>query len=376
MPQRSTHRRSLDSPTINRKTPLRIDPSVVRIVVAIAALHIIGWGTLVGVVVPLHLSIGTKAFGLGVGITAYMLGVRHAFDADHIAAIDNTTRKLLGEGRPSGSVGFWFSFGHSSVVFGLTVLLALGIRSFADHLANSESAVSATAGLIGTLVSSGFLCLMAVLNIVALLDIWRAFRRLRAGQYNEAALERQIDNRGLVIRLLRPLMKAVTQPWQMVAVGFLFGLGFDTATEIALLVLSSSGAASGLPWYAILCLPMLFAAGMLLFDTIDGSFMKFAYGWALSQPVRKIYYNLVVTGLSVAVALLIGGIETLGLLGERHHLRGAFWTWVSGIDLNSAGFVIVGLFVASWSVSLIVWKYANIEARYAIAPGRSSERDL
>ncbi len=341
--------------------------SLAGMIAFIAALHIVGWFTLIAIVAPQHFSVGAKAFGIGIGMTAYMLGMRHAFDADHIAAIDNTTRKLLREGRRPLSVGFWFSCGHSSVVFVLTLLLAFGIRALAGPVVDANSELHNIAGLVGTIVSGGFLYIIAGLNLVVLLDIWKVFRRMNAGIYDEAALEKQLGNRGVMNRLLGTVMKLVSEPWQMYFVGLLFGLGFDTATEIALLVLTGSGAASGLPWYALLCLPILFAAGMSLLDTIDGCFMTRAYGWALLKPVRKIYYNLIVTTLSVAVALVIGSIEILGLLCDQFSLHGAFWTWVDGIDLNSVGFVIVGLFVLTWLAALAIWKYGRIEERWTAA---------
>jgi high-affinity nickel-transport protein len=343
----------------------------------VLALHVIGWFTLVAIVAPGHYSVGTKSFGVGIGVTAYTLGMRHAFDADHIAAIDNTTRKLMGEGRRPLSVGFWFSLGHSSVVFVLALLLSLGIRTLAGPVSNDDSGLHDVTGLIGTLVSGTFLYVIAALNIVILAGLWKVFRRMRSGHFDEAELENQLNNRGLMNRLLGRVMKSITKPWQMYPLGLLFGLGFDTATEIALLVLAGSGAASGLPWYAILCLPVLFAAGMSLLDTIDGSFMNFAYGWAFSKPVRKVYYNLTITGLSVAVAVIIGTVELLGLLADKLNLHGVFWDWVGGLDLNVVGFVIVGLFFATWVLALVVWKYGRIEEKWSTglqpAPERSSE---
>ncbi|HVJ55011.1 MAG TPA: HoxN/HupN/NixA family nickel/cobalt transporter [Aliidongia sp.] len=342
--------------------------SLIGMIAFIAMLHIVGWFTLVAVVAPQHLSAGARVFGVGVGLTAYLLGMRHAFDADHIAAIDNTTRKLMGEGKRPLSIGFWFACGHSSIVFGLTFLLTLGIRALAEPVIDDKSQLHAVAGLIGTLVSGAFLYLVAALNLVILANIWRVFRQLRADGYcDEAALERQLEGRGLVNRLLRPAMRLVSKPWHMYLVGLLFGLGFDTATEIALLTLTGSGAASGLPWYALLCLPVLFAAGMSLLDTIDGSFMCLAYGWAFSKPVRKIYYNLIVTGLSVAVALVIGTVELLGLVSEKLSLRGAFWSWLANIDLNSVGFIVVGLFVAAWAAGMAIRKYGRSEERWVAA---------
>ncbi|MFC9502198.1 HoxN/HupN/NixA family nickel/cobalt transporter [Streptomyces sp. NPDC057002] len=330
----------------------------------ILALHVIGWFTLVVIVAPEHYSLGERTFGIGIGVTAYTLGMRHAFDADHIAAIDNTTRKLMSEGQRPLSVGFWFSLGHSSIVFVLAFLLSLGVKALAGPVANDDSTLHGLAGWIGTTVSGTFLYVIAIINLVIMAGIWKVFRQMRSGHFDEAALEEQLDNRGFMNRVLGRLMKSITEPWQMYPLGLLFGLGFDTATEIALLVLAGSGAASGLPWYAILCLPVLFAAGMSLLDTIDGSFMNFAYGWAFSKPVRKVYYNLTVTGLSVAVALLIGTVELLGLIAEKADLHGPFWDWVSGLDLNVIGYVIVGLFFATWAVALVVWKVARIEEKW------------
>ncbi|HEF5873764.1 TPA: HoxN/HupN/NixA family nickel/cobalt transporter [Burkholderia cenocepacia] len=343
-----------------------IDLSAIAIVAFIVLLHVVGWGTLIALIVPQHLSVGSRAFGIGAGITAYSLGMRHAFDADHIAAIDNTTRKLLGEGQRSASVGFWFSFGHASVVFGLAVLISLGMRSLSAHVVDAGSTLRTLTGVLGAVVSSVFLYAIAALNVAAFHDLYAAFRAMRTGRYDEAQLERRLESRGLVARVLAPLMRIVRKPGQMYFVGLLFGLGFDTATEIALLVLTGSGAASGLPWYAILCLPVLFAAGMLLFDTIDGSFMHVAYGWALARPVRKIYYNLVVTGLSIGVALVIGTVEVLGLLNRALGTHGAAGTWLAALDLNDLGFAIVGLFVATWAVSIAIWKVGRFEQRWAV----------
>ncbi|MFJ9121458.1 HoxN/HupN/NixA family nickel/cobalt transporter [Streptomyces sp. NPDC102394] len=340
----------------------------------VIALHVIGWFTLVGIVAPEHYSIGEKSFGIGIGVTAYTLGMRHAFDADHIAAIDNTTRKLMGEGKRPLSVGFWFSLGHSSVVFVLALLLSFGIKAVAGPVRDGGSELHDVTGVIGTTVSGTFLYVIAAINLVILAGIWKVFRQMRSGHFDEAALEEQLDKRGFMNRLLGRVMKSITKSWQMYPLGLLFGLGFDTATEIALLVLAGSGAASGLPWYAILCLPVLFAAGMSLLDTIDGSFMNFAYGWAFSKPVRKVYYNLTVTGLSVAVALLIGTVELLGLLAQKLGLHGPFWDRVAEVDLNVVGFVIVGLFFATWIVALLVWKFGRIEEKWTAGLARPAEQ--
>ncbi|WP_204807874.1 HoxN/HupN/NixA family nickel/cobalt transporter [Mycobacterium riyadhense] len=333
----------------------------------IVAFHLVGWLTLLCVVDPARLSLGGKAFGVGVGLTAYTLGLRHAFDADHIAAIDNTTRKLMSDGQRPLAVGFFFSLGHSTVVFVLAMLLATGLRVIAGWVENDSSTLHRYTGLIGTSVSGLFLYLIAILNVIVLAGILRVFARLRRGGYNETELERQLDNRGLINRFLGRLTKSITKSWHMYPVGLLFGLGFDTATEIALLVLAGTGAAAGLPWYAILCLPVLFTAGMCLLDTIDGSFMNFAYGWAFSNPVRKIYYNITITALSVAVASLIGSVELVGLFAEQFGWHGPFWDWLGGLNLNAVGFVVVGLFVAAWALALLIWRYGRFEEKWALA---------
>jgi nickel/cobalt transporter (NiCoT) family protein len=331
----------------------------------IVALHVIGWTTLLVIVDPARLSVGGKAFGIGVGLTAYALGLRHAFDADHIAAIDNTTRKLMSDGQRPLAVGFFFSLGHSTVVFALAMLLAIGAKAIVGPVEDDSSTLHHYTGLIGTSVSGVFLYLIAILNLVVLAGILRVFLRLRRGEYDEAELEQHLDNRGLLNRLLGRFTRSITKSWHMYPIGLLFGLGFDTATEITLLVLAGTSAAAGLPWYAILCLPVLFTAGMCLLDTIDGSFMNFAYGWAFSNPVRKIYYNITITGLSVVVALLIGSIELLDLFAGQLRWRGPFWDWLGGLDLNTVGFVIVGLFVSTWAVALLVWRYGRIEEKWA-----------
>jgi nickel/cobalt transporter (NiCoT) family protein len=314
----------------------------------IVGLHIVGFGLLFGVVVPHHLS----AFGVGVGITAYTLGLRHAFDADHIAAIDNTTRKLMGEGQRPLSVGFFFSLGHSTIVFGLTALFALGIKGLSGAVGNDGSTLHQATGLIGPSVSGAFLLGIGIINLLVLLRIVGAFRGMRRGELNEQDLEDQLNARGFMTRFLGRATRAVGQPWHMYPLGLLFGLGFDTATEIALLATAGTAAASGLPFYAILCLPILFAAGMCLLDTIDGAFMNFAYDWAFSKPVRKVFYNITITGLSVAVALGIGTIE----------LAQAFT--ITNVDLNYAGYVIVGLFAMTWAVAFAIWRLGRIEEKW------------
>jgi nickel/cobalt transporter (NiCoT) family protein len=331
----------------------------------VIGLHAVGFFILITVVAPHHYHLGSSgAFTVGLGLTAYTLGLRHAFDADHISAIDNTTRKLMAERKRPLGVGFFFSLGHSTVVFALTFLFAVGIRALGGQVTNSGSTLHTVTSFIGTGVSGGFLYIIATLNVIILIGILRVFREMRRGEYDEAELERQLNSRGLMNRVYGRFTKTITKEWQMYPIGILFGLGFDTATEVALLFLAAGAAGAGLPFYAILCLPVLFAAGMSLLDTIDGSFMNFAYGWAFSKPVRKVYYNITITGLSVAVALIIGTIELLGLAVTKLSLKGAFWGWVSQININTLGYVIVAMFVATWVAALLIWRFARIEERW------------
>jgi len=331
----------------------------------IVGLHVVGFGILILAVAPQHFKLGSAGtFAIGTGITAYTLGLRHAFDADHISAIDNTTRKMMSEDKRPLSVGFFFSLGHSTIVFSVAFLLAVGVRALSGPVQHGQSTVHTVTNVIGTTVSGSFLYLIAILNIVMLVSIVRIFSEMRRGAYDEQALEAQLNSRGFMNRFFGGRLNAIRQPWQMYPVGVLFGLGFDTATEIALLVLAAGAGAAGLPFYAILCLPILFAAGMSLLDTIDGSFMNFAYGWAFSQPVRKVYYNITITGLSVAVALFIGTIELVGLLTDKLGIHGAVADWLQNFNINSAGFVLVGMFLATWAIALAVWRIARIEERW------------
>jgi high-affinity nickel-transport protein len=333
-------------------------------VAAIVGLHVVGWGLLTLAVAGGNQASAGKAFGVGTGVLAYTLGMRHAFDADHIAAIDNTTRKLVGDGKRPLSVGFFFSLGHSSVVFILAILLNFGIRALNSDLRNDKSTLHGMTSVIGTSVSGTFLYLIAALNVVILIGIVKVFREMRSGKFSDAELEEQLAKRGLMKRLLGPLNKRVDAPWKMYPIGLLFGLGFDTATEVAFLVLAGTAVISGLPFYAVISLPFLFAAGMSLFDTADGCFMNFAYDWAFARPVRKVYYNLTITGLSVFVAFFIGTIEILGLIGQQAHLNGGFWNFMTAFDINKAGFVIVGVFVLTWAAALAIWRFGRIEAKW------------
>jgi len=331
----------------------------------IVLLHVVGWGVLVAFVVPQGYQVGGQLFGIGLGVTAYTLGMRHAFDADHIAAIDNTTRKLMTEGKRPMSVGFWFSLGHSSVVFIMVTLLAFGIRALAGALENDQSTLQKTTSVWGTSVSGVFLLLIGLVNLGALIGILKVFRKMREGTFDEQELEDQLDKRGFLNRILGRVTRTVTKPWHMYPVGLLFGLGFDTVTEVGLLVVAGGAAAASLPWWAVLTLPILFAAGMSLLDSIDGTFMNFAYGWAFSKPIRKIYYNITVTSLSVAVALLIGGVELVSVLAEKLDITGGPLAAIARIDLNDVGFWIVGLFAATWALALVVWRLGRIEERWS-----------
>jgi nickel/cobalt transporter (NiCoT) family protein len=341
--------------------------------VFIMALNMLGWGIFAFAVRPHHFRYTGLGIGLGVALTAWTLGARHAFDADHISAIDNTTRKLMGEGRRPLGVGCFFSLGHSTIVLALALVLALGVRSAGPQITGAGSTLHEVGGVLGTSISGAFLYAIAAINLAVLLGIVRAFARLRGGVApDELELDRLLERRGLITRLLGGLSRRVVRSWHAYPLGLLFGLGFDTASEVALLVIAAGAASTGLPVYAILSLPILFAAGMTLLDTIDGSFMNFAYGWAFSKPARKLYYNLTITGLSVAVALLVGTTELLSIATQRFGLHGAFWQWVAEIDLNTVGYVIVGLFVLTWVLALAIWRLGRIEERWEASVRSSS----
>jgi high-affinity nickel-transport protein len=349
-----------------RSLDARQKRTLFMMVSVVGALHAIGFLTLIALVAPNRYDLGTSGvFTVGIGVTAYTLGLRHAFDADHISAIDNTTRKLMHEGKRPLSVGFWFSLGHSTIVFALAFLISVGVRSLDGPVKNDHSELHTVTGWIGTCVSGFFLYIIAAINVVILLGIIKVFRELKTGRYDEKQLEEQLEKRGLMNRFLGGMTKRVTKPPQMYPIGVLFGLGFDTATEVALLVIAGSAGAAGLPWYAILCLPVLFAAGMSLLDSIDGTFMNFAYGWAFSKPVRKVFYNITITGLSVAVAVVIGTIELGGLIMSQLNLSGGFWNWFENININLLGFIIVGMFVATWVIAASIWRFGRIEERWS-----------
>jgi high-affinity nickel-transport protein len=333
---------------------------------SILALHVVGFGILLAFIVPYHY----KGLGIGVGVLAYTLGLRHAFDADHIAAIDNTTRKLLHDRqgderrRRPLAVGYYFSLGHSSVVVAVGAGIVIAEKVVYGAVSNSHSGLEQFGGIFGTAVSASFLYLIALLNAVVLAGIWGVLRSMRTGGFDEAELEQQLSQRGLMNRVFGGWMRSISSERQMYPVGVVFGLGFDTATEVALLATTALLATRALPWYSIMCLPILFTAGMSLLDTADGCFMNVAYGWAFFNPVRKVYYNLTITGLSVAICLFIGTVEVLSLLPSELHLRGHFWHAVAGFNINAAGFVIVGLFLFTWAVALAVWRLGRVEERW------------
>ncbi|KWX01263.1 High-affinity nickel-transporter [Carbonactinospora thermoautotrophica] len=332
----------------------------------IALLHVIGFGLLMLALRGNHRIDATTTLGIGTGVLAYTLGMRHAFDADHIAAIDNTTRKLISEGKRPLSAGFFFAMGHSSVAVALVVLLSFGVKALASAVVNDGSALHHYASLIGTTASAVFLLLIAALNLVVLCSIITVFVTMRRsdGHCDEEYLEEQLAKRGLMTRFFGSLTRSMDSSWKMYPLGLLFGLGFETATEVAMLILAGTAFSGGLPFWAVLSMPILFTAGMSLFDTLDGVFMNFAYEWAFAKPVRKIYYNITITGLSVAVAVFVGGIEVAQLTKEQLGLVGGLWDYVADFDINRAGYVIVGLFVAVWILALAIWKFGRVEQRW------------
>jgi nickel/cobalt transporter (NiCoT) family protein len=337
----------------------------------ILAVNVAGWAIFVLYVMPHHVDYqgedGSRGLGVGIGvaITAWFLGFRHAFDADHISCIDNTTRKLMADGkRPLGS-GFFFSFGHSTVIVAVGVGITIAARAVFGAMVDPSSAYETAGGTIGTLLSAGFLYLIALLNLIVLAGIFKVFRDMRGGAYDEAQLEAQLQARGLMYRFFGRFMRSINHTWQLYFVGLVFGIGFDTATEVVLLAATAYAAIQGLPYFAVLALPFLFSGGMMLFDTLDGAFMNFAYGWAFARPVRKVYYNLVITALSIGAAFIIGTIEVLGILTTEMHLHGAFWDTMANFDINVAGFCIAALFVLVWAAALIYWRFGNVEARWS-----------
>ena len=325
----------------------------------VGLLHIAGWGLLLAVAAhqPTILALG----GL-----AYTFGLRHAFDADHIAAIDNTTRKLLQDGKKPVGVGFFFSLGHSTVVFLVAAALGLAVKWIVDGVISNGGQLRSVGGELSTIVSGGFLILIGVLNLLVLIDIIRVYRRLKAGGYDDNSLEIDLTAGGMMSRIFGRLFRVIKHSWQMYPIGFLFGLGFDTASEVAILAISAGAAAKGVPFMAVIALPLIFAAGMSLMDTADGAFMAKAYSWAFTSPVRKVFYNLTMTSLSVFVALFVGVVELLQVLIQKFDLKGGFFSAVAGFDLvGRAGYFIVAAFVVVWVAALLIYKARRIDERWS-----------
>ncbi|NOU66668.1 HoxN/HupN/NixA family nickel/cobalt transporter [Paenibacillus sp. LMG 31461] len=326
------------------------------------------WAGYVGFIILLHVLglIGlytvakTSPAFWGIGLLAYTLGMRHAFDVDHIAAIDNTVRKLVQQKKNPLGVGFYFSLGHSSVVFVMAIVTAFSVQWAARELPWMQR----FGGVIGASVSGLFLVIIGIINLLILISLYKMFLKFRGGNHDNDEFEELLESRGFITRLIKPLFSFITKSWHVYPLGFLFGLGFDTASEIALLAISAHAAKDAIPFIGVISLPLLFAAGMSLFDTADGMFMTKAYKWAFHTPVRKLYYNLTVTALAVVAALIIGVIELGQVLSEEFSMEGTFWTWLQEIDFGTLGFILVGMFVIAWIVSIAVWRGMKIEERW------------
>ena len=318
-------------------------------------LHVVGWGLAA-------LSAREHPFLMGLAALAYTFGLRHAFDADHIAAIDTTTRKLMEPGRRPFGVGFFFALGHSTIVFVMTLGIAVAARSIATDMPE----LRALGSLVGTTISGVFLYAMGIINLIVLIDVYRVFRSMRRGRYDAAELEAALVRRGFITRWFGRMFDLVSRPRQMYWVGLLFGLGFDTATEVALLTTAGVAASQALPLTAVLSLPIVFAAGMSLLDSADGVLMCGAYGWAFTNPLRKIFYNLTITGLSVMVALVIGTIQLVTIVTDRIlGVHTGIWGVIQDLDFQTMGVLMVGLFAGSWLASLAVWHFGGIEKRWS-----------
>jgi nickel/cobalt transporter (NiCoT) family protein len=324
---------------------------VLYVILAVGNLAAWGWA---------FFAFGDYPVQLSTAFLAYTFGLRHAVDADHIAAIDNVTRKLMQEGKRPASVGFFFSLGHSTIVWLGSAVIALTAAAFEDKI----EAFKAIGGVAGTLVSAFFLFTIAVMNIMILAAVYRTFRHVKAGgEYDEQDLDLLLGRGGFLARLLRPMFRVISRSWQMYLLGVLFGLGFDTATEIGLLGISAASALQGMSLWSVLIFPALFTVGMSLVDTTDSVFMLKAYGWAFERPVRKLYYNMTMTFVSVLVALIVGGLETLNLIADKLGLDGGFWNLVAHVSDNFAmlGYVIIGVFLATWAVSVLTYRWMGFD---------------
>lgn len=324
-------------------------------VIIVILLHIAG-------IIGLYSVARTVPSFWGIGLLAYTLGLRHAFDVDHIAAIDNTVRKLVQQQKNPLGVGFYFSLGHSSVVFLMAIAAALSVQWAQRELPWMRD----IGGIIGASVSGSFLVIIGIINLFILLGLYQLFLKYRKGLHDEDEFEKLLNSRGFFARIIAPFYKFINKSWHVYPLGFLFGLGFDTASEVALLAISAGAVKDSVPFIGILSLPLLFAAGMSMMDTADGMFMTKAYKWAFSTPLRKLYYNLTVTTLAVATALLIGVIELGQVLAEEIGLEGEFWRWLQRLDFGMMGYILVGVFVLAWAISYGVWKWLKIEERWQV----------
>jgi len=335
-----------------RDAPLDLRRRLVTIYAVLIGFNVVIWGLLL-------LTSTNYPLLLGLAPVAYGFGLRHAVDPDHIAAIDNTTRKLMQDGQRPVAVGFFFSLGHSTVVFLLSVLIAVSAAFVKRNLPQMQN----VGGVIGTSVSGIFLVVIAIINLIVLVDIYKTWRKVvRGGTYDDRTLDDYLSNRGLIARLLKPLLRVVGRSWHMYPIGFLFGLGFDTASEVGILGMSGIGAKNAIPVWSVLLLPLLFVAGMSLIDTTDGIAMLGAYGWAFIRPVRKLYYNMSITMISVAIALFIGGLECLQVIIQELNLSGGVWDVITNqFDIKNWGFYIVGLFLLSWLGSMAYYKLRRID---------------
>ena len=332
------------------QSPSGLRNRVVAVYVFLALFNLVAWALAVGASTAYPIMLPTA-------FLAYTFGLRHAVDADHIAAIDNSTRKLMQDGQRPVGVGLFFSLGHSTIVVSLTVLVAISAG-----IVSAIPAAQQVGGLIGTAVSGTFLIAIGTINLVVLLDIYRMFRKVSSGgTYDEESLEDYLNNRGLLARLLRPAMRLIRRSWHMYPLGVLFGLGFDTASEVALLGLAATSGAGHLPIALILILPALFAAGMCTIDATDGILMLGAYGWAYVKPIRKLYYNLNITLVSVLIAFAVGGIEILSIVAAEFHLTGGIWDLVSGVDFGFVGVAIIAVFIGSWAVSTVIYRWKGYD---------------
>ncbi|MBP2000055.1 high-affinity nickel-transport protein [Paenibacillus shirakamiensis] len=326
-----------------------------RYMLIVLIIHVLGIFALL-TVIPTHPSF------VGMGIAAYAFGLRHAFDIDHIAAVDNTIRKLIAQKKDSRGVGFFFSLGHSTVVFLLAVLTAISVKFVAEYMPKMQK----IGGIIGVTVSGVFLVFLAILNLMLFIQLWSMFRKMKEERVSESELEKMFEAKGFFTRYLGSFFKLVTKSWHIYPIGFLFGLGFDTATEISLLTMSAGAANNHFPVLGIIALPLLFAAGMSLFDTLDGMMMTQSYAWANDRPIRKVYYNMIVTAISVIAALAVGVVELAQITTDKLHLSGGFWDVIASIDFGNLGYFLVVAFLLIWGIAVFIWKYFKIEERYHV----------